>query len=72
MTTYRDFLNNMSNEELAETINNDTILHMACNGSVDKLNLKCPYKEMNCVKCIKRLLDSDMDNTEEMAKIEEN
>ena len=72
MTTYRDFLNNMSNEELAETINNDTILHMACNGSVDKQKLKCPYKEKNCVKCIKRLLDSDMDNIEEMAKIEEN
>lgn len=62
----------MSNEELAETINNDVIIHMACNGSVNKQQLKCPYKDKNCVKCIKKLLDSDMDNIEEMAKIEEN
>ena len=61
----------MSNEELAETINNDVILHMACNGSVDNQKLKCPYKEKNCVKCIKKLLDSDMDNIEDIGNLRE-
>lgn len=69
--TYRNFLSKMSNEELAQVIFDDTLRHMACNGSIKDGKLICPYKTRNCVICIQQLLDSDMDDINEIGKIKE-
>lgn len=71
IVTYRDFLSKMSNEELAQVIFDDTIRHMACNGSIKDSKLICPYSTRDCVRCIENLLDSDMDNIDEIGKIKE-
>ena len=60
--TYRDFLNKLSDEDLADAIVNGTILDMACVHS-NYFDSKCQdaYPTEKCIKCVKQLLQSNFD-----------
>ena len=57
--TYRDFLNKLSDEDLADAIVNGTILDMACVHS-DYFDSGCQdaYPTKKCIKCVEKLLQS--------------
>ena len=59
--TYREFMNKLSDEEFAQAIIDDTLLHMSCKGSTTDGKFKCPYKIQDCLKCIVKLLQSKME-----------
>jgi hypothetical protein len=64
--TYRELVNKLSDEEFAQTIMDDVLIHMSCNGSIVNNELKCPYPNKDCLKCIVKLLKSDVENIEEI------
>lgn len=64
--TYRELINNLSDEELAQTILDDVILHMCCNCSIKDGKPVCPYEISDCFKCIVKLLRSEV---EDLSKI---
>lgn len=56
-TTYRDIINSLSNEDLADIIVNGDIIHMAC------LDYSCtPDDEDTCEGCVLRLLERQVDD----------
>lgn len=57
---YRELVNKLSDEELAQTLLDDVLLHMACGRSV--VNDECPYKIQDCLKCIVKLLKSEIED----------
>ena len=59
--TYREFLNGLSDEELAQTILDDVIIHMACDCSIVDSTPVCPYKIQDCMKCIVKLFRENME-----------
>lgn len=60
--TYRELVNNLSDEEFAQTILDDVLIHMSCNCSVVDNKPVCPYKISNCLKCLIKLLKSEVEN----------
>ena len=58
--TYRELVNKLSDEEFAQSLINDVLLHMACSRSI--VNDECPYKIQDCLKCIVRLLKSEVED----------
>lgn len=62
--TYRELVNRLSDEEFAQTILNDVVLHMACSRSV--VNDECPYKTHDCLNCIVKLLKSNVEDIDEI------
>ena len=66
MTTNRDIINTLSNEDLAEIIAHGDILNMAC---IDYRCEKEDNDEFDCVECIKKFLESPVDETEEETEI---
>ena len=59
--TNREFINKLSNEEFAQTIIDDVILHMACVDQGSGVNIKCANPNKDCMQCIVRLLESDVE-----------
>ena len=62
---YKEFLLNLSEEDLAETIATDAIFNAAC---VDNFNFeedKCPHNFQNCKDCILKLLQSEVEECNE-------
>lgn len=60
--TYREFVNKISDEEFAQTIIDDVLLHMACNCSIIDKKPVCPYEIQDCFKCIVKLLKSEVED----------
>ena len=60
--TYRQLLNNLSDEEFAQTIIDDVLLHMCCSCSVVDNQPACPYEVRDCFKCLVKLLQSDVED----------
>ena len=60
--TYRELINALSDEEFGQTILDDVILHMSCSCSIVDGSPKCPHKSKDCLKCIVKLLKSDIDD----------
>jgi hypothetical protein len=59
---YRELVNCLSDEEFAQTILDDVLVHMACNCSIVDGSPVCPYKFQDCLKCIVKLLQSDVED----------
>lgn len=59
---YRDFLNKLSDTDLADAIVNNAILDMACVHS-DYFNSGChyAYPTEKCIKCVEKLLQSEFE-----------
>ena len=64
--TYRELVNNLSNEEFAQALIDDALLHMACNCSIVGNEAVCPYEIKDCLKCIVMLLNSEVENLGEI------
>jgi len=62
--TYRELLNKLSDEEFGQAIIDDVVLHMSCNCSIVDGKPVCPYEIGDCLKCVVRLLSSDVDDIE--------
>lgn len=60
--TYRELVNNLSNEEFAQTILDDVLLHMCCSCSIKDDKPICPYEIEDCFKCLVNLLKSDVED----------
>lgn len=60
--TYRELVNNLSDEEFAQTILDDVLLHMCCSCSIVNGNPICPHKVKDCFKCLVKLLRSDVED----------
>ena len=60
--TYRELVNRLSDEEFAQTILDDVLIHMCCVGSIVDNTLKCPYRTKDCFKCLVRLLQSEVED----------
>ena len=60
--TYRDFINKLSDEEFAEMIIEDVLLHMCCDRSIVDNSPVCPYEVEDCMKCLVKLLKSKIEN----------
>ena len=58
--TYRDFINELPDDDLADAIVNGSILDMACVHS-DYFDSDCQnaYPTEKCIKCVVKLLQSD-------------
>ena len=54
--TNREFINNMSDEEFAESILADSIPCMACVKYTTGEDSECPYEPQDCLKCIVKFL----------------
>ena len=61
--TYRELVNKLSDEELAQVIIDDVLLHMCCNCSIEDNKPVCPYEVKDCLKCIVKLLKSEVEDT---------
>lgn len=59
---YREFINKLSDEEFAQTLIDDVIIHMSCNCSVVNNSPVCPYEIKDCLKCIVKLLKSEVED----------
>lgn len=60
--TYREFINKLSNQDLAESIVNGAFLDIACVHS--NYFEFCHQSEpcaAKCIECVKKLLESDFD-----------
>ena len=64
--TYRELVNNLSDEEFAQTIIDDVLLHMCCNCSVVDNQPVCPYEIKDCFKCLVKLLKSEVENIDKI------
>ena len=62
--THRDFLNNLSNVDLADIIAEDGIFNMACVESSKHVNCPYPVGSHKCKQCIKEFLDSEFEEPE--------
>ena len=60
--TYRELVNKLSDEEFAQTIIDDVLIHMCCNCSIVDGKPICPYKVEDCFKCLVKLLKSDVED----------
>ena len=60
--TYRELVNNLSDEEFAQTILDDVLLHMCCSCSIVNGKPICPHKVEDCFKCLVKLLRSDVED----------
>ena len=63
---YREFVNNLSDEEFAQTLIDDVLIHMACNCSIVDNKPVCPFEVKDCLKCIVKLLESEIENISEI------
>lgn len=61
--TYRELVNKLSDEELAQTLLDDVLLHMACKCTIVDNKPVCPYNLKDCFKCIVKLLKSEIEDT---------
>ena len=59
---YRELINSLSDEELAQTILDDVLIHMCCSCSVVDNKPVCPYEVSDCMKCLVKLLRSDVED----------
>ena len=59
--TYRELVNRLSDEEFAQTLIDDVLLHMCCNCSVEDNKPVCPYEIQDCFKCLVKLLKSEVE-----------
>lgn len=59
--TYRDLLNKLSDEEFAQTIMDDVLIHMCCDCSIENNQSICPYNVQDCFKCLVKLLKSEIE-----------
>lgn len=64
--TYRELVNNLSDEEFSQTIIDDVLLHMCCNCSIIDGHPVCPYAVKDCFKCLVKLLKSEVENLDEI------
>jgi hypothetical protein len=64
--TYRELVNKLSDEEFAQTILDDVLIHMACNCSIVDNKPVCPQPQPDCLKCIVKLLRSEVENLDEI------
>ena len=64
--TYRELVNKLSNEEFGQVLIDDVLIHMACSCSIVNGNPVCPYKVKDCLKCIVKLLKSEVENIDEI------
>lgn len=64
--TYRELVNRLSDEEFAQTILDDVLLHMACNCSIVDNKCVCPYEVKDCLKCVVKLLNSEIEKIDEI------
>ena len=64
--TYRELVNKLSDEEFAQTIIDDVLVHMACNCSIVDNRPVCPYEVSDCLCCIVKLLKSEVENIDEI------
>ena len=64
--TYRELVNQLSDEEFAQTILDDVLIHMSCNCSIVDNKPICPYKIQDCLKCIVKLLRSNVEDIDEI------
>lgn len=60
--TYRELVNNLSDEEFAQTVLDDVLIHMSCNCSAVDNKPVCPYKVPDCLKCLVKLLKSEIED----------
>ena len=64
--TYRELVNRLSDEEFAQTIIDDVLIHMCCKCSIDNNEAVCPYDIKDCFKCLVKLLKSEVENIDEI------
>ena len=64
--TYRELVNKLSDEEFAQTILDDVLIHMSCNCSIKDGKPICPYEIKDCFKCLVKLLRSEVENIDEI------
>ena len=64
--TYRELVNTLSDEEFAQTILDDVLLHMCCSCSIKDNKPVCPYEIPDCLKCLVKLLKSEIENIDEI------
>ena len=64
--TYRELVNKLSDEEFAQTIIDDVLIHMCCSCSVVDNKPVCPYELKDCFKCLVKLLRSEVENLDEI------
>ena len=57
---YREFLNNLSDEDLAEVIAKDGVYNTACADNYNHKDHKCPYGHDKCKECVMKLLESEV------------
>lgn len=60
--TYRELVNKLSDEEFAQTILDDVLLHMCCNCIIKDNKPVCPYEVSDCFKCLVKLLKSEVED----------
>ena len=58
--TYREFLNNLNDEDFAEVIAKDGIYNNACVDNYSHGEQKCPYGHDKCKECVMKLLKSEV------------
>ena len=63
--TYRNFLNNLSDEEYAKTIVKDVLKNMACS-KLTTLGIAC--KKDHCYDCMLKLLQSEVEDIKSINK----
>lgn len=63
---YRELVNQLSDEEFAQTILDDVLIHMSCNCSIVDNKPVCPYELKDCFKCLVKLLRSEVENLDEI------
>ena len=64
--TYRELINQLSDEEFAQTIIDDVLIHMCCSCSIQDGKHVCPYEIEDCFKCLVKLLKSEVENISEI------
>lgn len=62
---YREFLNTLSDDDFAEVISTDGIYNQACVDNYSHGEQKCPYGYDKCKECVLRLLQSEIEDTQD-------
>lgn len=57
---YREWVNNLSDDDFAEMIVSDSLLHMACVGELNP-DLTCKYDYNRCKECVLNFLISEVE-----------
>lgn len=59
--TNREFINSLSDEEFAQCLIDDVIIHMACECSITTEGPACPMYPQDCLVCLVKFLKSEVE-----------